>query len=92
MEYATKEYAKAGTVSTDRSRIEQSVEQVKAMALDVDRSTDRIIRHARALGYYEPTPEKAQSAPTPVITTLADALQALSYTIERNHAALNVFD
>ena len=91
MEYASTGRAGQPANSVAGSRIEQNVEQVKEMALALDRSTDRIIRHARALGYYEPTPEK-QSAPTPVITTMADALQALNYAIDRNSGALNVFD
>jgi hypothetical protein len=80
--------------ATDRSasRIEHDVELVKTMIEGIERTTDRIIRHARALGYYEPTPESKLSAPSPVITTLADALQALGLALDHCSGSLNVFD
>ena len=86
-------YDAGANVKQDRpvSRIENDVEQLKRFGERVDSINDRVIRHARALGYYEPTPATGQ-APTPVITTLADALQALEYALERCSGSLNVFD
>lgn len=74
------------------SRVEADIEQMKTLTLHVDNIADRIIRHARALGYYQPTPETASVAPTPVITTLADALQALSRAVDYCSGSLNVFE
>lgn len=74
------------------SRIEADVEQMKTMVLHVDSITDRIIRHARSLGYYQPTPQPETTAPTPVVTTLADALQALTRAIDHCSGSLNVFE
>jgi len=74
------------------SRIESDVETVKIVIGRIEGTTDRIVRHARSLGYYEPTPDAKTSAPTPVITTLADALQALDRAIDRCSGSLNVFD
>lgn len=74
------------------SRIETDVETVKAMIDRLESTTARIVRHARVLGYYEPTPGPAVSAPTPVITTMADALQALGRAIDHCSGSLNVFD
>jgi hypothetical protein len=74
------------------SRIENDVEQVKVLSGRVDAITDRIIRHARALGYFEPTPDMKVAAPTEVITTLADALRELDRKIDRAGGSLNVFD
>ena len=74
------------------SRIEHDVELVKTMTGFVERTTEQIIQHARAMGYYEPTPESKVNAPTPVITTLADALQSLSHAIDHCSGSLNVFD
>lgn len=74
------------------SRIEADVERVKSMTAQVDRITDRIIRHARALGYYEPLPATGAAAPTPVITSLADSLQALDRALDHCSGSLNVFE
>ena len=75
------------------SRIEQDVEIAKKMVGCIEMTTERIIQHARALGYYEPTPDsKIGAAPTPVITTMADALQALDRAIDHCSGSLNVFD
>ena len=74
------------------SRAETDVENVKRMAGQVEIITDRIIRHACTLGYYEPTPEAKAVAATPVITTLADALRGLNAAIDHCSGSLNVFD
>ena len=74
------------------SRIESDVECVKKMTAYVESTTSRIVRHARALGYYEAESDAKVSAPTPVVTSLADALQALDRAIEHCSGALNVFD
>lgn len=82
----------AGTANRPASRIEADIEQVKTLTLLVDNMIDRIIRHARALGYYQPTPDAATQAPTPVVTTLADALQALTRSVDHCSGSLNVFE
>lgn len=74
------------------SRIEQDVEEIKRMINSVERTTERIIRHARSLGYYEPTPQPSGAAPTPIITSLADALKTLDRAIDHCSGSLNVFD
>jgi hypothetical protein len=91
------EYGSGGAIgqaATARtmSRIESDVELVKSMTEQVEFMMDQIIRHARTLGYFEPTPTKeATVAPIPVITTLADALQRLSRVIDSCSGSLNVF-
>lgn len=82
------------TKNSVASRAETDVENVKAMVNKVEIITDRIVRHARTLGYYEPTSEAKgnASAPSPVITTLADALRTLSAAIEHCSGSVNVFD
>ena len=85
----------ASTAARDRtaSRIESDVERVKTMTEHVSRTTERIVQHARALGYFEPTPDsKLNAAPTAIVTTLADALQALDRAIDHCSGSLNVFD
>ncbi len=75
------------------SRIEHDVELIKKMTSTVERTTERIISHARALGYFEPLEEVSKiGVPTPVITTLADALSAIGRAIDHCSGALNVFD
>lgn len=79
-------------VERTATRIEQDVELVKTMTEHVNRTTERIVQHARALGYFEPPSDKVNAAPTPVITTMYDALQALSRAIDHCSGSLNVFD
>lgn len=74
------------------SRIENDVEVLKNLTGRIEMTTERIIRHARSLGYYEPTPDAKTQAPTPVITTLADALGALDRALDHCSGSLNVFD
>lgn len=79
------------STSPSRSRIENDVELVKEMIGRLEGTTNRIISHARSLGYYEPK-EAPTSAPSPVITTLADALQGLHRALDHCSGSLNVFD
>lgn len=74
------------------SRIENDTEVLKRMIDRIESTTGRIIRHARSLGYYEPTPDNKEQAPQPVITTLADALGTLDRAIDNCSGSLNVFD
>lgn len=75
-----------------RSRIENDVELLKGMTTIVESTTERIMRHARSLGYFEPPNDPKVATPTPVVTSLADALQALDRAINHCAGALNVFD
>lgn len=88
------DFNKLNASPTERvaSRIESDVERVKTMTKVVEGTVARIIGHARMLGYYEPTPTPATSAPTSVVTTLADALNELSRAIDNCSGSLNVFD
>lgn len=84
------------TSNQSLSRIEQDTEAVKRLSEQVEIITSRITAHARALGYFGP-PQDANAkqvgaAPTPVVTTLADALGRLSREIDHASGALNVFD
>jgi hypothetical protein len=78
--------------NTALSRIESDVENVKRMTTQVELQTEHIIRHARALGYFQPPQDPKAAAPTPVVTSLADALQALGRALDHCSGALNVFD
>lgn len=75
------------------SRIENDVETVKRLAERIEGITERIIRNARALGYFEAAKDASQGAtPVPVITTLADALIALDRAVDHCSGSLNVYD
>lgn len=74
------------------SRVELNVDAIKELINRIDQNTDRIIGHSRALGYYELPPANGAIAPTPVITTLSDAISAMDRAADRLSAALNVFD
>jgi hypothetical protein len=73
------------------SRIDTDISTVKEQTARLEIVAERIIRHARSLGYYEPTPANT-ATPTPVVTTLADALKELDRVVERCSGSLNVFD
>lgn len=76
------------------SRIENDVETVKKMTGRVEKITEGIVTHARSLGYFEPPSDvKAHTqAPTPVVTTLSDALSALDRALDHCSGSLNVYD
>lgn len=74
------------------SRIESDVELVKSMTVRVESSTERVIKNARAMGYFEPPESAKVLGPTPVVTTMAEALQALAHAIDHCSGSLNVFD
>lgn len=73
------------------SRIDHAIEAVGGMTRTVERTTERIVSHARSLGYFEP-PKDGQATPSAVVTTLSDALLELERAIQRNSDALNLFD
>lgn len=73
------------------SRIETDVETIKGIVSRIENTTTRIIGHARSLGYFE-SPNENKATPTPVVTTLADALQALDHAVNHCSDAINVFD
>lgn len=91
MDYGLKQSA---TPATERaaSRIENDVERVKTMTSRVDIIVAGIVRHARSLGYYEPTPSAGNTAPSAVITTLSDALRELDRALDNGSEALNLFE
>jgi hypothetical protein len=72
--------------------IENDVETLKWLTECVEGITERIIRNARALGYFEPPEDARAAAPTPVVTTLADALSALDRAVDHCSGSLNVYD
>jgi len=75
------------------TRIESDIEQIKSETNRLESIADRIASHARALGYFHPPSEGAKSAaPTPVVTTMSDAIQALDRAVDNCSGALNLFD
>jgi hypothetical protein len=92
MEYGQQTKGAGSADNRQISRIESDVEMLKSMTSHVESATARIVRHARSLGYFEPPSDAKIEKPTPVITTLADALQSLSRAIDHCSGSLNVFD
>jgi hypothetical protein len=78
-------------VNSARSRIDNDISRVQEMANIVGLSTERIVGHARRLGYFEPPPTEGKSV-EPVISTLDDALNDLYRRIQTLSGSLNVFD
>jgi hypothetical protein len=79
--------------ATSRSRIQSDIDLIKSMTSQVEATSNRIVAHARALGYIEPPSDaKTGANPQAVITTMADALRALDAAINHCSGSLNVFD
>lgn len=83
----------AARVDRPMSRVDALVQQTKLLTDRVRNNTERVIRHTQTLGFFNPPPANAAtSAPTPVITTLEDALRDLDRALDEHAAALNLFD
>lgn len=91
-DYASQVKNQGQAVDRPMSRIDNDTETLKRLTERVEGTTMRIIRHARSMGYFEPPKDTGASTPMPVITTLADALNALDRAIDHCSGALNVFD
>lgn len=74
------------------SRIDHDVNRVKEMTIRVRNVTERIIHHAHTLGYFAPPPSQPGTAPTPVITSLSDAIQDHDRGLDELSGSLNLFD
>ena len=74
------------------SRIDNDISILKRHIEIVDAITANIMRHAQTLGYFQNSKLDTNIAPSPVITTLADALQALEKSLDHCSGTLNVFD
>lgn len=83
-----------GQARVDRpmSRIDNDVMTVKGFTQRTRDVSERIIRHAQTLGYYNPQPSTSTTGPTPIITTLSDALMELDRAMDELSGALNLFD
>ena len=76
-----------------RSRIQADTQLVLEMVKRVEATRERIIAHARALGYFEPPPTiEAGAKVSPVSTTMADAIRDLDRALDHLAGSLNVFD
>lgn len=82
------------SLATERamSRIDNDVTTLKGMIERVEVITSRVVRHTRTLGYFEPPSDAKAEGPQPVITTLADAINALDRALDHCSGSLNVFD
>lgn len=76
------------------SRIENDIETLKMLKQRVESITDRILKNARGLGYFDPPPKDSAGVGTiaPVVTTLSDAIRDLDRATDAASGALNVFD
>ncbi len=74
------------------SRIQSDTHRLMEMVNRIKTSEQRIVRHAMSLGYYSPQPESAGNKPTPVSSSLADALSDLDRALDGLSGALNLFD
>ena len=76
------------------SRIDGLVQQTKMMTDRVRSTTERIVRHANALGFFSPESRASDvpMPPQPFITSLEDALREHDRALDELAAALNLFD
>lgn len=76
------------------SRIDNDAAQLRTLAERVHTTRTRVMRHAKSLGYWAPTPEPGQETNklAPVSSTLQDGIRDLEKAVEELSGALNVFD
>lgn len=75
------------------SRIDNDVNTIKGITQRVRNSAERLLRHTQTLGYYNAPPAQTTGAvPSPVITTLSDALIDLDRAMDELASSLNLFD
>lgn len=87
------ENQKQAQANQSSSRIELQTRGVQEMVGRVQSAQGRVLRHARALGYFQDTPPAQGSAkPTPISITMSDALSDLDRALDELAACLNVFD
>jgi phage-related protein len=81
-------------INTTMNRIENDIETIKRITMRLESIHDRIMRNARVLGYFDSPKDigSGASTPTPVVSTLADAINALDRAVDNASGALNVFD
>lgn len=84
--------ASAKTTKT-ATRIEGQVENVKALTRRIVRITDTNIEHAHQLGFFSPPPSNGSiaGAPTPVISSLDDALRELTMAVDNLDGSMNLY-
>jgi hypothetical protein len=73
------------------SRIESQTESLKGAADRISRLTATNVLHARQLGFFEP-PKDAGQAPSPVVTTLEDAINQIHREIDSLEGSMNLFN
>lgn len=98
--YDTSPNALRGSTQVDKppSRIRNLTESVKMQTDRVRAATQRVVAHAHSLGFFDPPkvfdPPKTDAGvgPTPIITSLEDAIREHDRAIDELAAALNLFD
>lgn len=86
---------RAGTASTGAagSRIQSDIRRLQELVGRVVMSRERVVAHARALGYFADTPAPPLSSKVSAIsTTLGDVIGDLDRELDTLSGALNVFD
>lgn len=88
------ELGQSPAVNKTASRIENQTEMVKTLVRKIQRITDTNIQHAHQLGFYSPPSETKPSsgAPTPVTTSLDDAIRDLDQAVDHLDGSMNLFN
>lgn len=85
-----------GTASTPgiakASRLDNDIERIATLTRRISMTTERILQHARVLGYFQNQPETTGKPPIPISRTLQDVLNDLENAVDSNSATLNIFD
>lgn len=82
----------ASAVNRPLTRIENNVEQLKAQTERINNVTERIMRHATALGYFGPPKADAANSLSPVVSNLSDALVELERAVDHLGGSMNLFE
>lgn len=74
------------------TRIDSQIEQLKGMADRLARLTATNVHHARQLGFFEPPKKEPGEIPTPVVSSMEDAINQLQREIDHLDGSMNLFN
>lgn len=80
------------TADRPLNRIESNIETLKDQANRLEAMAESIAAHARSLGYFELSSNAKGESPTPVVTTMSDAIMAVQRAVDHCVSALGLFD
>ena len=82
----------AGPSTEKISRIQNDTQTLLGMVQRVRAIETHIVKHAMALGYYQPQPESGGTKPQAVSTSMTDAIGDMNEALDAVSASLTLFE